>query len=252
MTQPQIRTLGIYLTIALFFLILDTLGYLNPVKSVAQIAMLPAESAAHAVSGAIDETFSFFTFWRSGETRIKYLEERNLELTVQANKAAALEAENNVLRTQLGSGTKNLPTLLPASVLGINRYLSINVGSNNLVEVNMPVIYLGSYIGRIIKVTPRNSFIELPSDANAKIPVKVGINGTVRGLISGQYNSSIILDHVSQDEEIKVDDLVYTEDSLLIGKIQTINSKEADLFKQATVKPAVDASHLATVFVVLK
>lgn len=233
-------------------MLLDFSGFLNPVKSIAQIIFLPAESAAHSVSSGLTDTFSFFTFWRSGEARIKNLEQRNLELLAKANQATALATENVNLRAQLGVKSPAAKTLLPAKILGENRYLSLNVGSVDGVAVNMPVVYLDNYLGRIIKVTPRNSFVEPPSDAAAKIPAKVGINGTVRGLISGQFNSSIILDHVSQDEDIKVTDQVFTEDGLLIGTIQSINSQDSDLFKQATVRPAVDPIRLPTVFVVLK
>lgn len=252
MTRPQIRSLGIYLVIAALILILDNFGYLNPVKSVVQLALIPVESVTHSISASLDDTFSFFTFWRSGESRIRNLEQRNLELLAQANKASALETENIILRQQLGVKDLVDRTVLPASVLGENRFLSLGVGSDHQVVVGLPVVYLDNYIGRVIKVTPRNSFIELPTDANAKISAKVGINGTVRGLISGQYNSSIVLDHVSQDENIRVGDAVFTEDNFLIGTIQKINSKDTDLFKQATVKPAVDPGRLVTVFVVLK
>lgn len=252
MKSLQVKTLSLFLVASLLLFLLDTAQLLNPVKTAAQIVFLPAEEAVHSVKIGLDDTFSFLTFWRSGESRIKNLEQRNLELLTKANQADSLASENADLRAQLGVKPLAGNTLLPARVLGLDRYLGVAAGADDGVRSDMTVVYLGNYVGKVKTVSPKSSFVELPTDPDTKISAKIGVTGTVHGLISGQFNSSITLDHVAQEEDMKVGDQVFTDDNLLIGSVVSIDSKDTDLFKRATIQPQITTGKLTTVFIILK
>lgn len=242
----------LFLSFIIFFL--DGKGYLDGAKGVVQIVTLPVQYGFFATGQNIKNSFSFLTFWKSGENRIKNLELRIMELAAAKNEADRLEKENKELKKQLGINFFKNRVLLPATVLGLDRYLQIGAGSNDGVKEGATVIYLDNLVGKIIRVTPRSSFVILPTDPQTKIPVKTG---KARGLVSGQFNFSEILDRVGQNEEINTSDLILTSgeaDSfppdLVVGKVDKIISQQTDIFKKATVKPVLNYSDLTTVFVI--
>lgn len=260
MAYLKTKTLVVLLFFSLVILFLDNLKILNPLKSLLELGIVPIEYQLHSINNGVTDTFSFLTFWKSGEARIKNLEQRNLELLSQASRADTLEKENQELRYQLGVKSLLNRTLLPAAVLGISRYMQIGVGAKDQVRENMTVVYLGNLVGRVIQVAPRTSLVELPTDAGAKIPVKIKSTSNIRGLALGQFNSSILLDKIAQNEEIKPDDLVLTtgegkdtvsNSDLVVGKINTLTNKETGLFRQASIKSLIDYQQLTTVFVIL-
>ena len=254
MKTLELRTFVALFLLTVFIFLVDGTGLLNLPKSAIQVITIPIQYSVYSAKRGIGETFSFLTFWKSGEARIRNLELRNLELEAGKNEADRLKLENAELRKQLGAKPLKDKMLLPATVLGLGRYLEIAVGSRDNVSEGQTVIYLNNFVGRIIKVTPRASFVQLPTDPQAKVPVKIN---QANGLVLGQFNSSMILDRIAQTEEIKQDDEVYTsgevesfEPNLLVGKISKIESRDTDLFQKATVTPMIDYASLVTVFVI--
>jgi rod shape-determining protein MreC len=245
----------IFLFLSLAVLFLDKRGLLDGPREAGQVFALPARYALVSVRRRAEDFFSLLTFWRSGEARIKNLELRIGELTAAKNEAERLQKENDELRKQLGVKPLLARKLLPARVLGGGRFLEIGVGRSEGVSSGMAVIYLDNFLGRVVQTTPRVSLVRLPTDPESRIPVKVG---PARGLVTGQYNFSIMLDRVAQNEEISPEARVETSGEgesalagLTIGKIEKVVSSETDVFQRATVIPMVNYARLETVFVVL-
>ena len=254
MKALQLRTFITLIFFSLVIFFLDGRGLLDGPKGIVQTVTVPVQYSLYSAKLGLEEVFSFLTFWKSGEKRIKNLEQKNLELLAGENKAKATEEENIILRKQLGVNPKPATRLLPATVLGTLRYLEIGVGGNDGVAEGMAVIYLNNLLGRVEKVTPKASFVVLLSDPQSKVPVKVG---SARGLVSGQFNSSMVLDHIAQTEEISDTNPVLTSGEgeslppdLVVGKVGKITSVETDLFQKAEVISLVDVNKLTTVFVV--
>ena len=253
MKTLELRTFGALFLLAVFVFLVDGTGLLDTPKSAVQVITVPIQYAVYSAKRGVGETFSFLTFWKSGEARIKNLEQRNLELSATISESAALKQENNELRKQLGAKILADRKLLPAIVLGSGRYLEIGLGTNDAVKEGQTVVYLNNLVGKIVRTTPKASFVQLPTDPQAKIPVKIN---KARGLVIGQFNSSMQLDRVAQTEEIAENDPILTSgegDSfppdLVVGKLGKIISAGTDLFKKATVLPILDYSGLETVFV---
>lgn len=243
----------LFFSVLIFFL--DTRGVLDGPKNIIQTVTVPVQYSLYSTKLGIEELFSFLTFWKSGENRIKNLELRIMELAGADARAKSLERENSELRRQLGATPKVITKLLPATVLGKDRYLEIAVGLNDGVKENMAVIYENNLLGRIVKTTPKVSFVQTLSDPQSKVPVKVE---TARGMVFGQFNSSIILDRIAQTENIVGTNYIFSSGEgesfppdLVIGKVGKILGKETDLFQTAEVLPLVNLNNLTTVFVVL-
>ncbi len=255
----SLKTFFLLVCFSALILLLDARGALDPVHSVASVAVMPVQYAFYQGRLGLENVFSFATFWRSGEARIKNLEQRNLELVAFKNKAEILERENGELRKQLGAPLRQdfagQEKLLPAPVVLAGSFLELEVGRADGVKEGASVIYLSNLVGRVVKVLDHSSLVELPTSSQSKIPVRIGL---VSGLVFGQFNSTIVLSQVAANEELNVGDLVVTSGeagsfvpNLIVGKIEKITSLETDLFKMAEVGALIDYKKLTTVFVKL-
>lgn len=251
----SLKTFFVLTIASILILFLDSKRVLDPVRSVSSFAVMPIQYAFYQGRLTVEGAFSFAVFWRSGEARIKNLEQRNLELLEFKNRAVILERENGELRKQLGVGVASGERLLPAPVVLAGSYLELGVGKVDGVSVGASVVYLSNLVGRVVKVLDHSSLVELPTSPQSKIPVRVGV---VSGLVTGQFNSTIVLSQVAANEEINVGDLVVTSGeagsiaaNLIVGKIEKITSSETDLFKTAQLASLIDYKKLTTVFVKL-
>ncbi len=248
--------IGLLLVSILLFGIDRTTSLFSPVRGVVQIITIPIQYGLYSAEQTVVDTFSFLTFWKSGEMRIKNLEQRNLELMSYKTEAEALERENAQLRQQLGVTSKQAVKTLPAQVLGVGQRMEIGVGSNDGVKVGMTVVYLGNLVGRIVAVTPRESFVMLVTDADSNIPAK---DGAVRGIVVGQFGTGVVLTQIAQTDQVNMDDVVLTSgegqtymQNLIIGSVTKVQGASTDLFRQAILEPQIDYQRLTTVFVVLE
>lgn len=257
MKQIRLQIFAGFCILTLLVVFLDRQGLLSPVRSGMQIISSPVQFAAFSVKNGLLDSVSFLTFWKSGEARIKNLELRNLELVSEAGRLKAVERENAELKKQLKVDFLSEKKRLPAGVLGVARYMTLSRGKNDGVRIGQSVVYLDNFVGKIVRVDNDVSFVQLPTDVDLKIPVKVGAAGEISGVAYGQFNSAIVLDQVSQDEQIGNGEFVLTSGDegkfipdLILGKIERIFSRHTDLFQRAEVKPLVVYDRLQTVFVI--
>ena len=226
-----------------------------PVKGAAEAVAMPVQFGLYRFGQGASDAFSFLTFWRSGEARIKQLEQRVLELEGEKRRADGLEKENGQLRVQLGVAALGAKVMLPATVLGVGRRMEIAVGSSDGVREGMSVVYLDGLIGRVGTVWPRESFVVLPGDPDSKVPAKTG---ATRGLAVGRFGTGVVLTQVAQTDRIGLGDTVVTSGEggtyvpgLTIGRVAKITGASTDLFREAILEPFIDYQGLTTVFVIL-
>lgn len=259
MRWAKIRIFLVFLTLCLLVAFLDQRNVLSPVRSVFQFGLSPIVRATYVLKNNFQDALSFITFWKSGEARIKNLEQKNLELIGKALRVEQLEKENRDLYKQLGTPFPSGHIRLGANVLGVNRFLIVGRGSKDGVRLGQSVVYLDHFIGKVIRVDEGVSFIQLPTDGEIKIPVKVGATGSAKGVTVGQFHSTIILDQVAQNEEIKVGDYILTsgEDGkilpdLILGRVKKIVSVPTDIFKKAEIEPLMTYDQLDLVFIIIR
>lgn len=253
MKALELRTFLVLLLFSFVFFAADKQKLLDPVKSVTSIVIMPVQYSLYSGQQGLKEIFSFLTFWRSGEARIKNLEQRNLELISYEQLSKTLSKENEILRKQMGVSQNIAQKSLPATVLFSGSYLLLALGADDGVKIGQSVTVFDNYLGRIIKVNPKTSIVQLPSDPQAKTPVKVK---QARGLVTGQFNFGMSLEKIAINEEINADDIVLTsgegdiQPNLIVGKVGKIEKVETDLFQKVTVLSLVNFDELTTVFVI--
>lgn len=129
--------------------------------------------------------------------------------------------------------------------------ITIDKGKNSGLENGMVVINSQGLIGKVINVNNFTSDVRLltTSDTNNKISVSI-TNGDnkVIGLINGYSisDNTIEVEGVSNTEEVKVGDMVYTSglggifpSGILVGTVTSISTDSFGLAKVINVKPSV-------------
>jgi rod shape-determining protein MreC len=138
-----------------------------------------------------------------------------------------------------------------------SRYLTINIGRRNGIAPGMPVVAGGfALIGRIGQVNETSSQVALLIDPNSYVNVLL-VDSRSTGVVAGQSDGSLHLINVPQTDEAKPGDLIVTSGLggklprlLTIGQVDKIISTDAQLFREAIVRPAVDYNRVEVVLVI--
>jgi rod shape-determining protein MreC len=196
------------------------------------------------------------------EEEITQLEGKLRQLAVDQTQLSSCLEENERIKKLLGSPLPPQWHFLEARVIGQGEQMKIDKGQRDKVVEGMMVISENILLGRIVTVEENFSLVEKVNSPNVKIPVVVKKPGQAsvqaRGLLLGQYKDKLFLDRVLQGEQIQKGDLVITSGEenwlpdLLIGQIEEVLPKTAELYQTARVSPLVDYQELRIVFIIVK
>jgi rod shape-determining protein MreC len=196
------------------------------------------------------------------ETAALQVENRELRATNQGLRD--VEHEVNRLRHALNYRERSVFKLLAAEVIARDssswwRTLTINRGSRDAIETDMPVVTDVGLVGKTTTVSETISVVLLISDESCRIAASVE-GSREQGIVSGQRVTGgltplLDLNFLSKQADLKPGQKVYTSgvggvfpSGLLIGVVKSFRVRELD--GQAQLTPAVDLSHLEDVFVV--
>ena len=210
--------------------------------------------------------------------RIAVLEQRVSELEAELIDARRERAENAQLRAQLAITQRNPWRLLGAEVSvrspdAGRRVLTIARGSNDGVEVGMPVIGQSgtnpaALVGIVESVGPRTADVLLITDFSSQISARILHDATSRlGLVQGQWQvgSRLRLTQLERDQPITVGDpvvtagltnmldlplaLSYVPENIPIGIVEAVSSEGQ--VQVAELRPYVDPDQVRYIWVIL-
>ncbi|MFC1700551.1 rod shape-determining protein MreC [Patescibacteria group bacterium] len=221
----------------------------------------PVQNFFYSTFSDAHSSISFFVSLKSVmEENIELRDENQLVLgkLVQFNEVVR---ENEILKEQLNLSIDEERQLVLASIIGQDLYgdskhLFINRGSKDGIEDKMAVVASGNIlIGKVVEAMDSFSKVQLITDGN--IRVNAIIQGSeIIGLVHGE-EGNIIIDFISQGENIEDDDFVITSGlagvfpmGLLIGKIKKVVSNDAQVFQKAKIDPIINFLTLKKVFVI--
>lgn len=189
------------------------------------------------------------------------LQEKIRQLSFRENALAQAEAENLRLHKLL-SLKEELPYQgIGASVVGrtpnfLAHVLYINRGSVSGVPLNAPVLTENGVIGRTVLVTPRNSQVQLITNADASTGAMVERSRSP-GVLTGTGESLLQLSYISNNEPIEVGDLVVTSGldgvfpkGLPLGRVVE-SRKGKSVFRVILVAPMADLVRIEEVLLLL-
>ncbi|MGI6259044.1 MAG: rod shape-determining protein MreC [Anaerolineaceae bacterium] len=260
-TSKNLRNLIIILVVVgTLFLALS--GYLTPLFSFSVSPFISAQSWLAQRYLAFND---FFNSPRDMATLRAENSALNERVAMLQSEIVALQenlAQSEILYTLLDFARSNPEhEYLAATVIGREispylQYIIIDKGSNDGLRHGMPVVTQQGLVGRIDALIPNAARIQLITDANSVVNVKLQ-TAQVEGLVRGSVTGEISLDMVPVGVEVEIGDVLMTSGlggtyppNIFVGQILTMQSKENVLFQTGSIQPVVDFSSLSAVLVI--
>ncbi len=141
----------------------------------------------------------------------------------------------------------------PSNLLG---YLFIDVGTNDGVQADMPVVTERGVVGRIAAAGPNSSKVLIITDPSSSVNALLQGSRTT-GMVEGRPGGNLIMKYIPQEEKIEEGDMVITSGlggnfpkRLVIGQVVKVRQLDIESFQSAEVHPTVDFNHLEIVLVI--
>lgn len=261
LTPKNLRNLIIIMVVAgVLFLAIS--GYLTPVFSFSVSPLISAQSW-------LSQRYLAFSDFYNSPRDMATLRAQNAQLE---NEVAMLQSEivalqenlaqSDILYTLLDFARTNpeheyvAATVIGREISPFLQYIIIDKGSNDGLRHGMPVVTQQGLVGRIDALISDASRIQLITDANSSVNVKLQTAG-VEGLVRGSVTGEISLDMVPVDSEVQIGDILMTSGlggtyppNISVGQVLTMQSKQNVLFQTGSVQPVVDFSNLSAVLVI--
>ena len=195
------------------------------------------------------------------EDEAAVLREKNIQLKLQIESMLNLAAENEQLKNLLNYRRESHLTLLPAKVInkGITsnmNSITIDVGTDQGVKRNAPVMTPNGVIGKSVVVGRHSSIIQVISDVNFRLSVQVMPSGA-RGILSWVYGDLCEIREVQKNSEINIGDRVLTSGfsdifpkNLPVGEVTGIREERGSYQKIVSVRFAENLGSLINIFVI--
>jgi rod shape-determining protein MreC len=190
------------------------------------------------------------------------LREQLLLLSLEKESLIVQGMENKTLREMLQLNNENDINLLPAKVTNMGiagnlTSLTINVGTDDGVNRNDPILTPSGVIGKIFSVSKNTSIVQLISDSEFRIGIRFIPSGET-GILRWKSNHNCEVREVYKNANIKVGDRVVTSglsdifpDNLPVGKVTSVSNDRAQFQKIVSVKIDENLNALRYVFVIV-
>jgi rod shape-determining protein MreC len=211
------------------------------------------------VFGGVQEELSFIPTFLGLRVENELLHHINVELADETQRLREAKLENLHLRQMLGLKVQLPYKLIAAHVINKNLTLlrntiTVNVGSNDSVQLYMPVVNDGGLIGIVTTVTKHYSIINILLNTDFRASGKVQ-RSRVDGIVLWD-GKTLALKNVPKMRDVKAGDVVTTSEysntfpsDIRIGLVSDVHEQPGSLFKSITIEPGVDFVKLETVFV---
>jgi rod shape-determining protein MreC len=242
--------------------------------------LAPLQQAVSSLGDAIGGQLRGATDTQNLRQQVEALQQRVDELTVENVRLREFQAEVKQYRDLLKFANDNpVFGILGADVVGIGnaacggaglcasvigadpspflRYVTINAGRRQGIQVGMPVVGGGlALVGRVGQVGEASSQVQLLVDPNSYVNV-LSVETRATGTVAGQPDGSLRLVNVPQTDKLDPQNLIVTSGLggalprlLPVGQVDRIVSSDAQLFKEALLRPAVDFNRIEVVVVI--
>jgi rod shape-determining protein MreC len=252
--------------LALVGFALHRAGLLQPLEGLLLRLTTPLQGGVSFVTGQFDELSQTARDLRDLRQRNEELEEQNASLLLENVRLREIEVEASRLRDLLNFAQAN-PSfeIQGAHVVGrvvahdpssLQRYLTLDVGQEEGVARNMPVVTDRGLVGRISETGQGWSRVLLIIDPTSTVSALTQ-STRASGSIEGQADGSLVMRSIPQSDTVSVGDTVFTSGlggnfprQILIGQIVEAERRDYELYQSATVQPTVDFDHLEAVLIV--
>ena len=260
--------IGIVITvIALIILVVLTntdIKNFSGVENVFNKLVMPIQNGLTYLKNKIAGNDSFFADINHLKEENEKLASENDELKESLRELEIIKAENATLRQYNNMSEKYSEyTTVPAYIINkdvsnLSNTMVINVGSDDGVEANMPVITSEGLVGYIISTTNNTAKVEPIIDPASSVSATISTSRdsiVTKGILGS--NNTLRATYIPTDADIILDDSVETSGlggiypkGILIGKISQIIESKNITDRYAIIETAVDFAKLENVLVI--
>ena len=214
------------------------------------------------------DSFSFIsspTMWIKTviqlEEETQLLREKNLQLSLQSDEMIRSYEENKNLKKLLDYKRDSNFDLISSKILNMGSSsnlssITINVGSQDGISKNLPVITPDGLIGKTILMGKKTTLVQLISDVNYRASVRIFPSGSV-GILRFLKDDICEIREVQKNANINLDDTVLTSGfsniyppNIKIGKVIEIQDEIGSFQKIVKVRISSNIGSLLNVFVI--
>mgnify|MGYP000144444056 CR=1 FL=1 len=237
--------------------------HLGPLGTGILTALAPAQTVMARAADALSQGWQLYT--EIGRLRVENarLREEVQRLTREVSRLRESAQAAQRLEALLAFKEQAPYRVLAARVIGRDpaswfATIVVDRGSGDGVVRGNPVVTAEGAVGRVMETTPFTARVLLLSDPRSAVGVILQGSREV-GVVEGNGQGDLLIKYLSRASAVRSGDVVITSGQggvfprgLVIGRLNTIRPAQgAAVFREGTVRPAVDLSRLEEVLVLL-
>lgn len=256
-------TVLVLIGIAVFLSILDRSNNLDSFLNVLRDPITAVSAWTSGRANLLADVLAIPTDLQLAQAQIDQMQARIDELERENEELREIQGEYQIL-LDLFNRARQQPDYqrVTATVIGYDTSLSIrsiiiDKGTADGVQVGMPVESSRGLVGQVFRATEHAAQVILITDSASSIPARLGNSRATGILRGGGLGSLMTIDWIDLQYQIDEGEVVLTSglggkfpQDLVIGRVVEVDRREAELYQQAVVQPAVDFDALEIVFVI--
>ncbi|MFN8125564.1 MAG: rod shape-determining protein MreC [Candidatus Nanopelagicales bacterium] len=259
-TPGPVAALLLLVSLSLMFLDLRG-GPTDTLRGVTATVVGPAQAASDALFGPVRAAALRRVDADELERQITELQDTNRRLQAANDQLTRQLADDPAARKAAEATQSRAEAAVAARVVAAapglaTQALTIDVGSDDGVARDAPVLVSGGVIGRVTDVTPSTSTVLLVTDPGSSVAVRV--NGNSALLQGTGDRHAAVLSYLDPLADVRVGQRVETLGSddgkpypagLPVGTVSAVSGDLGDLDRVVTVEPALPAGMIDRVIV---
>ena len=179
---------------------------------------------------------------------------------IEIAKLDSYKFENIKLREMLGFKQSKLWNLIPANVTNRSsssvRTIMIDVGANDSLYKESPVLDIYGLIGKVRAVSNNTSQVQLINDKNFSVSVRIGSDQSLANFIP-TVDKYGILQGIRKSMDLSEGEIAYTSGiseiypaNIPVAKVISINKDNNSPFQNVSVEILADLNNLNYIFII--
>ena len=252
--------LGMVLLIAVLAT-LAALGVAQPVEEAASTVFGPVQrglrQAAEPVANLVENIDDFDRVDDENRSLRNRIEQLNAELARLREEQIQFRGREALLAVQEAQDEIFvLAQVVTRDLTGLQDVIGLGKGSNDGIEVGMPVLAEGgSLVGVISEVRPRSSFVRLVTDPDASVRALHQLSRS-EGVVRGDTGGNLRVEFVPRTADVQPGHLFVTSGlgrlmpkGIPIGRVASAEGSAQDVFRRVRLAPLAPLDELELVLI---
>ena len=232
----------------------------SPLKSFSLTVWLPIQKSISWVITFPENTLNAIRELKNLRQEVNRLQLENQQIHLELSNHKSLEADVARLESVLQIKSKfphkaKIARIIAHDPSTWNNSFIVDVGAEDGVVVDSPVISEQGIVGRVVEATPRNSRVLLITDSDSSV-AGIDDRSRVTGIVLGTGRNALKYGYVNANEDVQKDDLLVSSGlggifpkGYVLGSVLKKTPSENGLYIDIEVAPAVDFAALDYVFI---